>query len=229
MKASQQYNSFDVGNLLKKDAIFITGTGTDVGKTFASGFIARQLVKKGFQVAYMKAVQTGLSESKPDHEIVKRICPEIIALEENLSCPYRFDLPASPHLSAKNEKRKIIPQKIIGTFNAIRKQYPSSKILVEGAGGTMVPIVKKYMMIDLICDLKIPAIIVSLPSLGTINHTLLTVAALRSRKIQILGIAFSMNENQSGILVEDNIRTIKDSTKIKNCGIIPKIINQADY
>jgi dethiobiotin synthetase len=214
---------FQIKDSFKKNAFFITGSGTNVGKTYAAGFIARELVKKGRQVVYMKAIQTGLSQNKPDAEIVRKICPEIIQLDDELTCPYSFMLPASPQLAAKCENRKIHPAKIVRNFDRIRSMYPSATILVEGAGGIMVPIIRTYMMINLISDLNIPVILVALPTLGTINHTLLTMFVLRAKKTQIEGIAFSMSDPNIYEVARDNMLTIKTLTGVRNCGTIPKI------
>ncbi len=224
MKTMKCAHVFSVGAMLPKRAFFITGSGTCVGKTFAAGYIARTLVAAGHEVAYMKAVQTGLSEVEPDTRIVRRICPETIKLPEKLACPYSFETEASPHFAAKCENRKIHPAKIVRAFDNIRLKHPKAVILVEGAGGIMVPIIRTYMMIDLARDLDVPAIVVASPLLGTINHSLLTCQALRSRKIPVAGIAFSMVDSELDNITYDSILTIREISKIHNCGMIPRIV-----
>ncbi len=224
MKTMKCAHEFSVGAMPPRRAFFITGSGTCVGKTFAAGYIARTLVAAGHEVAYMKAVQTGLSEAEPDTKTVQRICPETIELPDELACPYSFGATASPHFAAKCENRKIHPAKIVRAFDKIRLRHPKAVILVEGAGGIMVPIIRTYMMIDLARDLDIPAVIVASPLLGTINHSLLTCQALRSRKIPVAGIAFSMLDSALDERTRDSILTIREISRIRNCGMIPRIV-----
>jgi dethiobiotin synthetase len=214
---------FKIRKPSKGSAYFISGTGTGIGKTRAAAFIAKSLIQKGFRVAVMKPVQTGLSDGESDISAINRLCPGLVPIDESLACPYSFNLSASPHLAAKCENRKINAAKILNCFAKIRREYPDAIVLVEGAGGLMVPIFKNYMMTDLIKDMNIPTILAASVSLGTINHTLLSVEALKKRQIKIEGIAFSNFPNNPDLIEKDNVSVISKLSGVGNIGIIPRI------
>jgi dethiobiotin synthetase len=155
---------------------FITGTDTNIGKTLIASWIA---LHTGFP--YFKPIQTGLSEGS-DACVMKelagvKIYPEI----------YAYQAPVSPHLAAKMANDRIDLQKII---------LPEEEnLIIEGAGGVLVPINEQFLMIDLIKKLGAPVILVTRTSLGTINHTLLSLEALRARNIPIAGVVMNGEEN----------------------------------
>ncbi|MCZ2204442.1 dethiobiotin synthase [Bartonella sp. A05] len=156
--------------------IFISGTDTNVGKTLISAWIA---LHTGF--SYFKPIQTGLKEGVDSYEVQRlsdvKIYPEIYAYKE----------PLSPHLAAKIENDTIDIEKII---------LPQrNNLIIEGVGGVFVPINNTYLMIDLIKKLGAPVILVSRTRLGTINHTLLSLEALRSRNIRVLGVIMNGEQN----------------------------------
>jgi dethiobiotin synthetase len=156
--------------------IFITGTDTNVGKTLISSWIA---LHTGFP--YFKPIQTGLKEGSDSYEVQKlsnaKTYPEIYAYQE----------PLSPHLAARIENETINIEKIL---------LPQARnLVIEGAGGVLVPINDKYFMLDLIKKIEVPVILVARTSLGTINHTLLTLEALRSRSIKVLGVIMNGEPN----------------------------------
>jgi dethiobiotin synthetase len=156
--------------------IFITGTDTNIGKTLISSWIT---LHTGFP--YFKPIQTGLKEGSDSHEVQRlskvKIYPEIYAYKE----------PLSPHLAASLEGDTLDIKKI---------QLPQEdNLVIEGAGGVLVPLNEKHLMIDLIKKLTIPVILVARTTLGTINHSLLTLEALRSRNIPILGVIMKGEKN----------------------------------
>ena len=158
--------------------LFVTGTDTDVGKTL----ISTLLMLRG-PYRYWKPVQSG-SQEETDTAQVKRLS----ALPEERFAPpcYMTGTPCSPHLSARIEGIEI-------EIDAIRRQMATltGSLLVEGAGGLYVPLNRKATMLDLIRILELPVLLVARSSLGTINHTLLSVAALRQAGIQICGVVMS--------------------------------------
>jgi dethiobiotin synthetase len=156
--------------------IFITGTDTNVGKTLISSWIA---LHTGFP--YFKPIQTGTSYGSDSFEVQKlshtKVYPESYAYKE----------PLSPHLAAKLENGTIDIEKII---------LPEvNNLIIEGAGGVLVPINDTYLMVDLIKKLGAPVILVARTTLGTINHTLLSIEALRSRNIQVAGVIMNGGQN----------------------------------
>jgi len=158
--------------------IFITGTGTNVGKTLICSWLCLHT-----NYSYFKPIQTGAYDDT-DSRIVCNLSSAKIYNET-----YIFKNPLSPHLAALLEDEEIDITKI---------QLPSDKnLIVEGAGGVLVPINKQYLMVDLIKRFDIPTIIVAVSQLGTINHTLLSLEALRSRSISILGVILTGKLDQS--------------------------------
>lgn len=150
--------------------LFITGTDTDVGKTIVSAWLCAH-----FNLPYWKPIQTGL----------ERDTDTISALSSVKTYPeaYHFTLPASPHLSARKENTEI------SLGNIIRPT--DEPLLIEGAGGVAVPINYNQTMLHVMARLDLPVIIVGRSSLGTINHTCLTIQALRQQGIHVLGVILS--------------------------------------
>ena len=175
----------------------VTGTDTGLGKTVFAAALTGAL--KG---VYFKPVQAGLDE-ETDTEIVRRLSGQPVLLES-----YRLKLAASPHKAAAAEKIRIDPAKLA---------LPKTKapLIVEGAGGLLVPLNDKTLYMDVFARWKAPLILCARTSLGTINHTLLSLEAIRKRKIPLLGIAFIGDAN------EDSERIIVKLGKAKRLGRLP--------
>ena len=155
--------------------VFVTGADTDVGKTVASTVLA-----VGLGTHYWKPVQTG---SPPDADFVGRWIPREKVIPER----WRFPLPASPHLAAAASGATI-------DFEGEIAAPAAERLVIEGAGGVLVPLNEKFFVVDLIRALNVPAIVVVRPKLGVINHALLTFEALRTRSIAIRGFISSGEE-----------------------------------
>ena len=199
-------------------AIFITGTDTGIGKTIVTACLASYFLSKNKKVAVYKPVQCGnLLKNKiksPDLAVVKKLSG---IDEKNLFNDYCFKYASSPHLAAELEHKKVDVKKIKNTYNSLLEKY--DYVLVEGAGGLMVPLTKNYTVCDLIDELKPEVIVVARSGLGTINHTTLTVKALQSINANILGVIFN---NYTGSLIEkDNQKIIKTMNKVKIIGTLP--------
>ena len=159
--------------------LFITGISTDVGKTIASAIITEAL-----EADYWKPVQAGDLDNSDSHKIQNYISNEKSVIHEN---SYKLNTPASPHLAAKLDGITIDLKNII-------EPKTKNHLVVEGAGGVLVPLNSSDFVIDLVQpDYKI--IIVSRHYLGSINHTLLTIEAIKNRGLSIAGIIFNGNEN----------------------------------
>ncbi len=155
---------------------FVTGIGTDVGKTVASAILVESL-----NADYWKPIQAG-NLNNTDTMTVRSLTSNTKSVFHPET--YRLSEALSPHAAAAIDKIKINIQKII-------LPKTSNSLIIEGAGGVMVPLNDKFLVIDLIKKLKAEVIVVSKNYLGSINHTLLTIEALRSRKIPIAGIIFN--------------------------------------
>ena len=161
--------------------LFVTGTDTGVGKTVVAAALLQRLRANG-AVRYWKPVQTGLDEDD-DTETVRRIAAA--SSREIFAAGIRLSRPLSPHQAARLEHRSIVLDDLI-TLASI--QPPGEFWIVEGAGGVLVPLNEWQVMTDLIRALAMPVVIAARSGLGTINHTLLTLEALRSRDLAIAGV-----------------------------------------
>ena len=161
--------------------LFITGISTDVGKTIASAIIVEAL-----QADYWKPIQAGDLEHSDTHKVQSLVSNTQSHFHSN---SYALQTPASPHLAAAIDGITI-------AMNEIQEPKTNNHLVVEGAGGILVPLNETKSVVDLIQpDYKV--IVVSRHYLGSINHTLLTIEALQNRKIQVAGIIFSGDENKS--------------------------------
>lgn len=181
-----------------RKGFFITGTDTDVGKTVTSFLLCKKL---GF--SYYKPIQTGIDT---DQDYVIKLSDGKIKTYDSA---YHFIIPSSPHYAAKVEKKVI-------NLDSVRTEF-NEGVIVEGAGGVMVPINDDNLMVDLIKKMSLPTIIVARGRLGTINHTLLTIEALRSRSIDIHGVILN------GDVVFDNIEVIERYGKTKVLCAVPTL------
>ena len=198
-------------------AVFICGTDTGVGKTYIAGKLFKELSGKGVKVVTQKWVQTGAKGFSPDiaqhlkmagktRKYVKDILP--------LVNPYSFKFASSPHLAARLEKKKIDVQKLKSSFKKLSKMFDF--VIVEGVGGALVPLNEKTLVIDVVKELKIPVIVVAANKLGAINQALMTVEALRKRKLKILGIVFNnIDRKTDKKILRDNIKTVMKITGIR--------------
>ncbi|NVJ52323.1 MAG: dethiobiotin synthase [Campylobacteraceae bacterium] len=166
-----------------KETIFITATNTDVGKTYACEKFIRSYTKKGFKVGYFKPIETGVISSPLDGSkmlnLVKELNPSFDFDMKDV-VPYQFELPAAPYV-AKNDT------KIDLEFLTKKKKELEEKcdiLIIEGAGGLMVPIEKDFFIIDLIKHLECKAKLITPSKLGCINDTLLSINALKSKDIE---------------------------------------------
>jgi dethiobiotin synthetase len=166
--------------------IFITGTDTEVGKTFVTILLALHFKEEGFDVGVMKPISTG-AQKNDDARYLKKILELNDPLE--LINPIHLKHPLAPYTAANLLNKEINLKKIFSAHKKLMKSHDIT--LVEGIGGALVPITKKYFVVDLIKDLKLPAIIVSRAGLGTLNHTLSTIEVLKRRKIDILGVVMN--------------------------------------
>jgi dethiobiotin synthetase len=180
--------------------LFITGIGTDVGKTVASAIVTQAL-----EADYWKPVQAGDLELSDTHKVKDRVANEKSQFHPNA---YALNTPASPHLAAELDGITI-------NLNQIKEPETNNHLVIEGAGGILVPLNDTDCIIDLIRpDYKV--IVVSRHYLGSINHTLLTIEALKSRNIPVAGIIFSGDENQATETIILNKTGVKLIGRIDN-------------
>lgn len=210
--------------------IFITGTDTGVGKTYVGAMLAKELKKRGIDVGVMKPVETGCRKRNgklypADAACLIQAAGVLDPLEE--VCPYRFSHPLAPSVAAGMEGRRVDPEKILKTFRSLSKKHEC--MIVEGAGGIMVPLRDRHTYLDLARELGLPVMIVARPGLGTINHTLLTIAAIQARKLPIAGVVINYAVNEkAGLAGKTSPAVIKHVSGITIIGTFRHTSDNAD-
>lgn len=193
-------------------AFFITGTDTDVGKTFVTAGLAKAAINRGSTVGIVKPISSG---GIVDAVFLK----EKLKLGDSLDAinPIKFRKPLSPYAAMKSEKVRIDITKIRRLVEGLKRSR--DLVLIEGIGGALVPIKKNYFVADLIHDLRLPAIIVARAGLGTINHTLMTIDALKVRKVKVAGVILNGFDGDEPSQVS-NAAVIEEISKIPVIGRI---------
>jgi dethiobiotin synthetase len=186
------------------ERFFVTGTDTGVGKTIVSALLCAAL-----DATYWKPIQTGSREGMDRRTVVAAA-----ALNRHQTMPetYCFAPPVSPHLAARRARVSISISKIASALQPIR-----GNLIVEGAGGVLVPLSDSRLMIDLMRALRLPVLLVARTSLGTINHTLLSLAALRAQALEVRGVIMVGEPNR------ENRKAIARYGKVRIIGTIPQL------
>ena len=187
--------------------VFVTGTGTEVGKTVVAATIARTLAGEGKRVAVFKPAVTGLDEGvETDHALLRRASGSNQSDEE--IAPYRYGPPASPHLAAALAGEEIDPEQLRQTAAAAAEG--ADAIVCEGVGGLLVPLSPAYLVRDLAADLGYPLVVVASPGLGTINHTLLTIETARAAGLKVAAIVLNPWPEETTEIERSNRETIAE-------------------
>lgn len=207
---------------ISRKGIFVTGTDTGVGKTIVSAALAGYLARFGLRVAVMKPVETGVDPSAEIGEDARLLCQAagFSAAPDRIS-PYRFEQPLSPDQAASASGVRIEQHRLIQ--QARQLQEGSDFLIVEGAGGLMVPLVGGYLMADLVRDLDLPLVVVAKPTLGTINHTLLTTFAARALELEVCGIFINGMPSQPGKAEQNAPHAIASLASASLLGVLPHV------
>ena len=197
-----------------KETIFISGIGTNVGKSYATGWFANELSKQGKSVITLKMIQTGNEGYSEDIEIHRKLMglPILEIDKKFITAPIIMTYPASPHLAAKIDNCNIDLSKIEKSQEVLYKEYDI--ILMEGAGGLMVPITEDYLTIDYIKDRNIPMALVTNGQLGSINHTLLSLEAIKNRNIKLKYVIYNSFFDEDKTIAKETLKYLEN--KIKN-------------
>jgi dethiobiotin synthase len=194
--------------------IFITGSGTGVGKTHISKLLLHGFLKLGRSVSYMKPVETGCQLSPDEKTLVGSDTLSVLELtnyktEISLHSPFRYEPACSPHLAAQLSGQEINICDITTSYKTLCGKTQTDIMIVEGAGGVLVPINDKEYIVDVIKALSIPAVLVTTPGLGTLNHTFLSLSTLKQYGISVAGVVINNSQNtERDFIYEDNIKTI---------------------
>lgn len=197
--------------------ILVTGIGTDVGKSYATGWIAKQLLKdktyandKREAVITQKLIQTGNAGMSEDIEVHRNIMgtgmlPRDI---DHTTAPIILSYPASPELAARLDKAEVDFGIAAKSTEILNKEY--KHVLIEGAGGLLVPLHKRYMTLDYIKEHTLPVIVVTNGQLGSINHTLLTLEVLKNNNVKVYAIIYNPHFDKDKIISSDTVTYISE-------------------
>lgn len=198
--------------------IFITGTGTDVGKTYVTGLLVKKLKENGLRAAYYKAAMSGNERTK-DGELLPGdalFVKKMSGIGQPLAqmCPYIYETAVSPHLASRIEGNPVVLEEVVKGFAEVCRQY--DYVTMEGSGGILCPLCfdeRKLWLEDVIRQLGLSSLIVADAGLGTINSVVLTVEYMRARKLPVKGIIFN-HFHPGDRMEEDNLRMCEYRTKL---------------
>lgn len=198
--------------------IFITGTGTDIGKTYVTGLIVKKLAQAGCKPAYYKAAMSG-NNRRPDGSLIPGdalFVKECAGIEQDLDsmCHYVYENAYSPHLASRIEGHPVEMQVVRQGFYALVPQY--DYITVEGSGGILCPICfdeAKIQLEDVIRDLHLSCIMIADAGLGTINNVVLTYEYMKAHNLPVKGVIFN-NYHPGNVMEDDNIRMCQYMTNL---------------
>lgn len=185
---------------------FVTGTGTEVGKTVVAAVLANDLRRQGLTVAVFKPAVTGLDDpGETDHALLRRAAES--GQSDDEIAPYRYGPPASPHLAAAQAGEEIDPERLRSATH--EAAAGADHLVCEGVGGLLVPLAPTYLIRDFAVDLALPLVIATPPGLGTINHTLLTIEASRSIGLSIAAVVLTPWPQTPSAIERSNLETIE--------------------
>lgn len=195
------------------ELLFVTGIGTDVGKSYAAGWLAREMRASGLNAVTQKMVQTGNIGSSEDIERHRAIMGTGMLPEdaEGLTAPVIFSYPCSPHLAAAIDGRNLDLEVIDKATHALLQRY--SHVVMEGAGGLMVPLHEGYLTADYLRDRKIPTVVVVNGQLGSINHALLTLTVIKQYGIPLHSLIWNPHFDTDKTIFTDTRRYLRNWLK----------------
>ena len=192
---------------------FVTATDTGVGKTFVTAALAAAFRARGRDVAVFKPVQSGATAEDPSGDAVLL----------GADCVYAFSAPLAPLVAARAEGRTIELEPILARAGELAREH--ELLLVEGAGGLLVPLADDLDLADLAAALGLPLIIVARAGLGTVNHTLLTIEAARTRGLDVAGVVLNGKSDES---TAENAALIEERSGVRVLAQVPRLADPAD-
>lgn len=197
---------------MKKDNVFfVSGIDTNIGKSYATGYLAREWNNSGLRTITQKLIQTGNTDISEDIERHRQImgCGLLPEDNEGLTMPEIFTYPCSPHLAAEIDRREIDFDKINRATETLAERYDA--VLLEGAGGLMVPLTRDFLTIDFVKRQDYQLIMVTSGRLGSINHTLLSLEAIASRGIRLHSLVYNLYpECEDKIIQKDTMEYLQN-------------------
>lgn len=200
---------------MKKGIYFVSGIDTNIGKSYATGYVAKQLLHENRSVITQKLIQTGNAGYSEDILCHRKLMGIDLLPEDKdfTTMPEIYSYPCSPHLAAEIDQRPINFDRIEQAANLLASKYDI--VLQEGAGGLMVPLTRECLTIDYIQDKGYPLLLVASGRLGSINHILLSLEAIRRRNIPLYALVYNLyDESDDAIIREDTERYINGYMRI---------------
>ena len=199
--------------------LFITGTGTDIGKTYVTGLMIKKLQESGLKAAYYKAAMSG-NDRREDGSLIPGDAVRVknmsgISQPPEEMCPYVYENAYSPHLASRLEGNPVQPEVVKAGFEKVAAEY--HYVTMEGSGGILCPICfdeQKIMLEDVITMLDLSCLLIADAGLGTINQVVLTWFYMKARNIPVKGIIFN-HFHRGDIMEEDNLRMCEYMTGLK--------------
>jgi len=205
---------------MRARGFFVSGTDTGVGKTVVACALVRAMRRRGLDTGVMKPIETGVGAEGPlDAQALRSAAAATEPLEE--ICPQSFPLPAAPTVAAASEGREVDMGAIRDAFARLRRRH--EWLVVEGAGGLLVPAARDLSMADLCRELGLPLLVVGRAALGTINHTLLTLEAAEARRLPLAGVVISHSQGPLSWADQANLEALREALGASLVGEIPPL------
>ncbi|RIK09461.1 MAG: dethiobiotin synthase [Acidobacteria bacterium] len=210
---------FSFAELPKK--VFVTGTDTGVGKTVVScAILLKSAIETGQTPAYLKPAQTGVAAGEGDAAFVRKLF-EQCEIDVDIEVPYELAEALAPLVAAERAGKDLDTNVVASVFAELAESH--EVVVVEGAGGLLVPFAPGVLMADLASVLGLPVVITCSPLLGTLNHSRLTVESALARGLEVVGVVISGWPAHPGIAEETNRERLADFTGVPLLGVIPEI------
>lgn len=206
--------------ILRAGGVFVTGTGTGVGKTVVAAALARTLGAAGLAVAAMKPVQTGTAEGADDLAFIQAAAG---LADTCCAAPYALAAPLAPSVAARLEGERVDASAIREAFAALRRDGGAAAVIVEGAGGLLVPVDATTTMADLAGTLALPVLVVARPGLGMLNETALTVEAATRRGLAVVGVVICRYPAHPGLAEATNPAEMERLAAVPLVGVVPEL------
>ncbi len=213
------------------ETLFVVGTDTGIGKTVLSLLLMQFFLARGSNPFYLKPIQTGCKDPYDTDSDARFIYEQVGSLrgrDPAESVVYCFPQPKAPYFAARNEGSEIDLEVI---RNAVeKKRLHHAPVILEGAGGLLVPVTSTQQVIDLVVQTNAGPILAARSALGTINHTLLSIESLRSRGLEPVGIVLldPFDPPTSRAMIQENIKAIESFGGISVAGVLPRITDFSD-
>ena len=202
--------------------IAVGGIDTDAGKSVVTGLLARHLLDQGKAVTTLKLVQTGCTGMAEDIVQHRRLMGQALTDwdRDGTTCPYVFPFPASPLLAARLAGAEIDTAVLDRSIETLRQRH--EWLLVEAAGGLLVPLQEHLVLLDYLAAKQLPLILVTSPRLGSINHTRLSLEALRARAVPLVGLVYNLHGDHPREIVQDTL--VECRKALADYGFAPNLV-----